>query len=243
MLDNNFDKQLYLAIISEKCHRYEDMYTNIEHIITNTDEFTDQDQFNLISSAFKHKLSNLRESINKLNFLEFNLSKEQTPQSQRIQYITEYKATLINKLITVCNNVTHLIDKHILPKASTADSLTFFYTLKADYLRYIAENILDENKRKTFSEQALNTYNTALSKSDILAYTNVNKLNLMLHLTVFYYEILDNANKAHQLAIETLNNAKQLIKAYNENDEQYRDSFTLISLLESNIRMWDVEME
>jgi hypothetical protein len=216
------------------------MYTNIEHIITNTNEFTDQDQFNLISSAFKHNLSNLRESINKLNFLEYTSSKEQSPKSQ---YIIEYKTTLINKLITFCNGVIDLIDKHILPKSSSADSLTFFYTLKADYLRYIAENILDENAQKTISDQALNTYNTALSKSDILAYTNVNKLNLMLHLTVFYYEILHNTNKAHQLAVETLNNAKQLIKVYSEHDEQYRDSFTLISLLESNIRMWDIEME
>jgi 14-3-3 protein epsilon len=240
MIDNKLDKELYLAIISEKCHRYEDMYTNIEHIITNTNEFTDQDQFNLISSAFKHNLSNLRESINKLNFLEYTSSKEQSPKSQ---YIIEYKTTLINKLITFCNGVIDLIDKHILPKSSSADSLTFFYTLKADYLRYIAENILDENAQKTISDQALNTYNTALSKSDILAYTNVNKLNLMLHLTVFYYEILHNTNKAHQLAVETLNNAKQLIKVYSEHDEQYRDSFTLISLLESNIRMWDIEME
>jgi 14-3-3 protein epsilon len=216
------------------------MYTNIEHIITTSSEFTDQAHLNLISSAFKHNLSHLRESINKLNFLESTSSKDQTPH---YQYITEYKSTLINKLLTFCTNVIQLIDKHIIPKASTADALTFVYTLKADYLRYIAENILDETKRKTFADQALNTYNTALSNSDILAYTNVNKLNLMLHLTVFYYEILHNTNKAHQLAIETLNNAKQLIKAYNENDEQYRDSFTLISLLESNIRMWDVEME
>ena len=244
MIDNNtFDKQLYLAILSEKCHRYDDMYSNIEYIIINSDKFTNQNQINLISSAFKHKLSDMRESINKLNFLEFNSKKEQSPQSQYTQYIVEYKDILINKLVSFCNGVIDLIDKHIIPKLSTAGSKTFFHTLKGDYLRYIAENILDESERKAISERALNAYNTALRNSDKLSYKDANKLNLMLHITVFYYEILQDGDKAHQLAIETLNTAKQLIKTHNENDEAYRDSFKLLSLLESNIRMWDGEME
>lgn len=243
MTETKFDKQLYLAIIAEKCQLYDDMYSNIEYIITNNEALPNQDQSNLISNAFKHKLSLLRDSIYKLSSIEFNTKKDSSSPSEYIQYITEYKNTIINKLITFCNNVIQLIDKYILPKTNTFDSQTIFYTMKGDYLRYIAEISLDESEQKTFTEQALSAYNVALEKSEKLEYTNVNKLNLMLNLTVFYYEILHNANKAHQIAIETLNNAKQLIKAVNEEDEKYRDSFTLVALLEDNIRMWDIEME
>ena len=71
-----------------------------------------------------------------------------------------------------------------------------------------------------------------------LDYKNPVKLGLTLHLSVFYYEVLANPTEACKIAKETLMQAKEVLSGV---DEEYKDSISIVNLLEENLNMWNME--
>ena len=76
----------------------------------------------------------------------------------------------------------------------------FFYKMKGDYYRYIAEYATSEKKNQS-SQKALQAYNDAcIVAKETLQPTDPNKLGLSLNQSVFYKEIMMNPEKALQIA-------------------------------------------
>ena len=46
---------------------------------------------------------------------------------------------IINIVINVCSFLQNLLDKHLIPKAASGESKVFYYKMKGDYYRYLAE--------------------------------------------------------------------------------------------------------
>lgn len=87
------------------------------------------------------------------------------------------------------------MDKHLIPAASTGESKVFYYKMKGDYHRYLAE-FATGNDRKQAAEHSLVAYKSA---SDIamteLPPTHPIRLGLALNFSVFYYEILNSPDR------------------------------------------------
>ena len=231
------EKKIYLAMLSEQCERYTDMIRYLEELITIKKEELNFDERNLLSIAYKNYISEIRNAIRVIMAYE---NKESTRgDSPYLPFIIEYKDKIRQELEKECLNICFKIEKLIMPKLTSKETKVFFGKMKGDYYRYIAENTEGDVKKK-YSDLALNTYNETVAEANNLNYKNSEKLGLLLNLSVFYYEVASNPKEAYSLANETLKKAKEALKGIDEDNEEYKDSLSIVNLLHDNIVMWEM---
>lgn len=239
-MSEKYDKQVYLAMLSEQCSRYEDMMEFLEDMVKQKTEDLTSDERNLLSIAYKNTISLRRQAIRTL--LAYENKEAKKTDSPYLEFIREYKAKVFKELEDLCNKINNTIDSHLLQKANEAEAKVFYHKMKGDYYRYIAENIEGDTKKK-YSDLGIESYNAAMDASKELDYKNSVKLGLALNLSVFYYEVLSNPTEACKIAKETLEKAKADLAGIDEEDEEYKDPISIVNLLQENLNMWNMENE
>ena len=239
-MSENYEKQVYLAMIAEQCSRYEDMINFLEEMIKLKVEDLSSDERNLLSIAYKNSLSLRRTAIRTL--LAYENKEAKKSDSPYIDFIKEYKVKVFKELESVCNKIITTIDSYLLQKAADAEAKVFYNKMKGDYYRYVAENAEDELKKK-YSELGLSAYNVAMEAGKELNYNNSTLLGLALNLSVFCYEVLVNPTEAIRISKETLEKGKKELLGIDEDNEEYRDSISIINLLQENLNMWTMDNE
>lgn len=113
--------------------------------------------------------------------------------------------------------------------------------MKGDYHRYLAEFAGGEAHGKS-AEDAHESYKQA---SDIalndLAPTHPIRLGLALNFSVFYYEVLNSPERACLLAKAAFDDAISVMD--NLEEDQYKDSATIMQLLRDNLTLWTSDMQ
>lgn len=64
------------------------------------------------------------------------------------------------ELRDICSDILSVLDKHLIPCSDTGESKVFYYKMKGDYHRYLAE-FATANDRKEAAENALVAYKAA----------------------------------------------------------------------------------
>ena len=64
------------------------------------------------------------------------------------------------ELNDICNDILNVLDKHLIPCSDTGESKVFYYKMKGDYHRYLAE-FATANERKEAAENSLVAYKAA----------------------------------------------------------------------------------
>ena len=96
----------------------------------------------------------------------------------------------------MCNDILKVLDDHLIPGAQAGESKVFYYKMKGDYHRYLAE-FATGDVRKESSEKAHQAYKSATDiASTELAPTHPIRLGLALNYSVFNYEILNSPERA-----------------------------------------------
>ncbi|CAN0449423.1 unnamed protein product, partial [Discosporangium mesarthrocarpum] len=102
--------------------------------------------------------------------------------------------------------------------------------------RYLAE-FQQGDSRKESADKALEAYQTATSSTVAdMPPTHPIRLGLALNFSVFYYEILNNPEKACKLAKQAFDDAIAELDTLNE--ESYKDSTLIMQLLRDNLTLW-----
>lgn len=101
--------------------------------------------------------------------------------------IKNYRGQVEKELNDICSDILSVLDKHLIPSASTGESKVFYYKMKGDYHRYLAE-FATGSERKDAAENSLVAYKSA---SDIamtdLPPTHPIRLGLALNFSVSIY--------------------------------------------------------
>jgi len=159
----------------------------------------------------------------------------------RIELIKQYRVQVENELRDICLDILDVLDKHLIPTASNGESKVFYYKMKGDYHRYLAE-FASGNDRKEAAENSLVAYKAA---SDIamteLPPTHPIRLGLALNFSVFYYEILNSPERACRLAKAAFDDAIAELDTLSE--ESYKDSTLIMQLLRDNLTLWTSDMQ
>ncbi len=58
---------------------------------------------------------------------------------KRVKLIQSYRTVVEKELDDICGEILTLLDKHLIPSASTVEASVFYLKMKADYHRYLAE--------------------------------------------------------------------------------------------------------
>jgi len=134
-----------------------------------------------------------------------------------------------------------LLDEHLIPTASGGESKVFYLKMKGDYHRYLAE-FRTANDRKESAEHTLLAYKAAQDIALVdLSPTHPIRLGLALNFSVFYFEIMNSAEKACQLAKQAFDDAIAELDTIGE--ESYKDSTLIMQLLRDNLTLWTSDMQ
>ena len=153
---------------------------------------------NILAVAFKNVVGTRRAAWRVLSSIQ---KKENIKgNAENVQKVKTYKSTIENELTGKCQEILDLVEDNLLPNSNSDEAKVFFYKMKADFLRYIAEFAAQDQKTQ-IAQKALRAYEEASGQAkQSLSNTHPLKLGLALNHSVFHYEILQNPEKACAMA-------------------------------------------
>ncbi|KAI5654840.1 hypothetical protein M9H77_32027 [Catharanthus roseus] len=236
-MEKERERQVYLARLAEQAERYDEMVEAMKEVAKMDVELTIEER-NLVSVGYKNVIGARRASWRILSSIE--QKEEGKGHEQNVKRIKTYRQRVEDELTKICSDILSVIDDHLLPASSTGESTVFYYKMKGDYYRYLAE-FKTADDRKEAADQSLKAYEaaTATANSD-LPPTHPIRLGLALNFSVFYYEILNSPERACHLAKQAFDEAIAELDSLNE--ESYKDSTLIMQLLRDNLTLWTSDL-
>ncbi|AWO99668.1 14-3-3 protein epsilon [Scophthalmus maximus] len=229
---------VYQAKLAEQAERYDEMVESMKKVASMDMELSVEER-NLLSVAYKNVIGARRASWRIISSLE---QKEESKGGEdKLKMIREYRKTVEKELKSICNDILDVLDKHLILSAVAGESKVFYYKMKGDYHRYLAE-FATGNDRKEAAENSLVAYKAASDIAMIeLPPTHPIRLGLALNFSVFYYEILNSPDRACRLAKEAFDNAIAELDTLSE--DSYKDSTLIMQLLRDNLTLWTSDVQ
>jgi 14-3-3 protein epsilon len=231
------EDHIYIARLSEQAERYDEMADSMKKVAQMNEELSVEER-NLLSVAYKNVVGARRASLRIVTSIE--QKEESRGKEDHLVKVRAYKKKVEKELSDICNDILDVLDKNLIASSSTAESKVFYYKMKGDYHRYMAESTSDA-PRKEASEKALAAYKSASDIAQELLPTNPIRLGLALNFSVFYYEIMNSPDNAIQLAKQAFDNAIEQLESLT--DDTYKDSTLIMQLLRDNITLWTSNTE
>ncbi|CAN1314065.1 14-3-3-like protein GF14 iota [Linum perenne] len=218
------DGHVYMAKLAEQAERYDEMVECMKKVAKLDCELTVEER-NLLSVGYKNVIGARRASWRK---------EESKGNEQNVKLIKGYRQKVEDELAKICHDILDIIDKHLIPSSASGEATVFYYKMKGDYFRYLAE-FKTESERKDAAEQSLKGY-----ESTELPSTHPIRLGLALNFSVFYYEIMNSPERACHLAKQAFDEAIAELDTLNE--ESYKDSTLIMQLLRDNLTLWTSDL-
>nr|AAF27931.1 14-3-3-like protein [Euphorbia esula] len=234
-MDSSKDREtfVYLAKLAEQAERYDEMVESMKKVANLDVELTVEER-NLLSVGYKNVVGSRRASWRILSSIE---QKEESKGNEiNAKRIKEYRNKVESELSTICSDIMTVIDEHLIPSCNAGESTVFYYKMKGDYYRYLAE-FKAGNDKKEAADQSLKAYQTASTTAETdLPPTHPIRLGLALNFSVFYYEIMNSPERACHLAKQAFDEAISELDTLSE--ESYKDSTLIMQLLRDNLTLW-----
>ncbi|CAK7347151.1 unnamed protein product [Dovyalis caffra] len=236
-MEKERERLVYLARLAEQAERYDEMVEAMKKVAKLDVELTVEER-NLVSVGYKNVIGARRASWRILSSIE--QKEEAKGNEQNVKRIKEYRQRVEDELAKICNDILSVIDQHLIPSSSSGESTVFYYKMKGDYYRYLAE-FKSADERKEAADQSLKAYEAATSTAiSDLPPTHPIRLGLALNFSVFYYEILNSPERACHLAKQAFDDAIAELDSLNE--DSYKDSTLIMQLLRDNLTLWTSDL-
>lgn len=231
------------AKLAEQAERYDDMAASMQKVTEMGEELTNEER-NLLSVAYKNVVGARRSSWRVISSIEQKTEGHEKKQTMA----REYREKIENELREICNDVMGLLDKHLVAKASNAESKVFYLKMKGDYYRYLAEVANAANKSSKLADreyvvgESEKSYQAAFDIAKVQMHpTHPIRLGLALNYSVFFYEIMNASDKACELAKQAFDDAIAELDTLNE--DSYKDSTLIMQLLRDNLTLWTADAQ
>ncbi|CAA7400964.1 unnamed protein product [Spirodela intermedia] len=232
------EELVHLVRLAEKAERYEEMVEFMEKVVAalpEAEELTVEER-NLLSVAYKNVISSLKASWRNTFIREQNIKSH--GDGDRVTAIREYRAELESDLNSLCEGILRLLDTRLIPSATADDSKVFFFRMKGDYLRYLAE-FKTGDPRKDAAESALSAFKAAQDiAEEKLPPMHPIRLGLALNVSDFYFQILKSPEIACTLAEQAYEGALAELMACEGGLSHTKDSIPIMLLLRDNLSLW-----
>mmetsp|Transcript_30357 Transcript_30357/g.49055 ORF Transcript_30357/g.49055 Transcript_30357/m.49055 type:complete len:259 (+) Transcript_30357:85-861(+) len=237
MADTSREDSVYMAKLAEQAERYDEMVEAMKKVAKLNLELTVEER-NLLSVAYKNVIGARRASWRIISSIE--QKEESKGNAAHVSKIRDYRIKVEQELSSICRDILKILVEHLIPNSATGESKVFYYKMKGDYFRYLAEFAAGP-ERQAAADDSLTAYKAA---SDIasteLPPTHPIRLGLALNFSVFYYEILNFPDRACALAKQAFDDA--IAELDTLSDESYKDSTLIMQLLRDNLTLWTSDM-
>ncbi|XP_059281032.1 14-3-3-like protein GF14 iota [Lycium ferocissimum] len=224
---------VYMAKLAELAERYDDMVDSMKKV-AKLDAGLTVEERNLLYVGYRNVIGARRASWRIISSIE--QKEELKGNENNVKLIKGYHQKVEEELSKICRDIIEIIDKHLIPSVGTRDATVFYYKMKGDYYRYLAEFKTGQEKKEA-SEQSLKGYEaaTATANSDLPS-THPIRLSLALNYSVFYYEIMNSPERALHLAKQAFDEA--IAELDTSSEESSNDSILIMQLLKDNLMLW-----
>merc|ERR1711907_669454 len=144
------ENKVYQAKLAEQAERYEEMVESMKEVCSMVTGELSLEERNLLSVAYKNVVGARRASVRIVSSIQ--TKEESKGNEEHVTIIKAYKSRIEDGLDKVCNEILEVLDKSLIPKSSTADSKVFYYKMKGDYYRYLAEFAASGKKEEVSKE-------------------------------------------------------------------------------------------
>jgi len=238
------DKKLEaLSQAAEAAERYDDMVKIIQALVKKKlekQEGLSGDVRNLLSVAYKNVVGVKRSSWRMLN--------DEDQFDIKAEILSNYKKQVEQELEELCKEVLGLLQKLAKQngdrvksaedeqkKSELNECQIFYLKMIGDYYRYLTEAFKTSGDYK---EECNKNYSEAMDLALAhLPATHPTRLGLALNYSVCHYEILDQPDKACDLAKKAFDEAIEKLDSLN--DSSYKDSTLIMQLLRDNLTIWN----
>ena len=131
------EDSVFLTKLAEQAERYEEMVENMKDVASAGQELSVEER-NLLSVAYKNVIGTRRASWRIVSSIEQKEESKENSEHQ-IKLIKDYRAKIEAELTKISDDILSVLDKHLIPSASSGESKVFYYKMKGDYHRYLAE--------------------------------------------------------------------------------------------------------
>ena len=231
------EDSVYLAKLAEQAERYEEMVENMKTVASSGQELSVEER-NLLSVAYKNVIGARRASWRIVSSIE--QKEEAKGNEHQVNLIRDYRSKIETELTNICDDILTVLKEHLIPTAQSGESKVFYYKMKGDYHRYLAEFATGE-KRKEAADASLEAYKSASEVAVTeLPPTHPIRLGIAFNFSVFYYEIMNYPDRAWHLAKNPFDDAIAELDTLSE--ESYKDSTLIMQLLRDNLTLWTSDM-
>ncbi|CAO3682788.1 hypothetical protein G6F70_002999 [Rhizopus microsporus] len=235
---NEREDKVYMAKIAEQAERYDEMVSFMKDVAKMGIDLTVEER-NLLSVAYKNVIGARRASWRIVSSIE--QKEEMKGHETQVSKIKQYREKIESELYEVCADILSLLDEHLIPSAKEKEVQVFYYKMKGDYHRYVAEYATG-SAREDAAHAAREAYENATQIAQAeLAPTHPIRLGLALNYSVFYYEIYNSPDKACHLAKHAFDDA--IAELDNLSEESYKDSTLIMQLLRDNLTLWTSDLQ
>ncbi|KAF1867435.1 hypothetical protein Lal_00049864 [Lupinus albus] len=145
---------VYTAKLAEQAERYEEMVEAMKNVAKLNVELTVEER-NLLSVGYKNVVGARRASWRILSSIE--QKEESKGNDLNVKRIREYRQKVESELDKICSDIMIVIDEHLIPSGPGGEPSVFFYKMKGDYYRYLAE-FKSGDDRKEAADQSMKAY-------------------------------------------------------------------------------------
>ncbi|CAI9785289.1 unnamed protein product [Fraxinus pennsylvanica] len=229
------ENHVYMAKLAEQAERYDEMVESMK-MVAKLDVELSVEERNLLSVGYKNVIGARRASWRIMSSIE--QKEESKGNENNVKLIKGYRQKVEEELSKICYDILSIIDKHLVPSSGSGEATVFYYKMKGDYFRYLAEFKTDQ-ERKEAADLSLKGYEASTANTDLPS-THPIRLGLALNFSVFYYEIMNSPERACHLAKQAFDEAIAELDTLSE--ESYKDSTLIMQLLRDNLTLWTSDL-
>ncbi|KAF4666226.1 hypothetical protein FOZ61_010043 [Perkinsus olseni] len=232
------EKNVYISKLAEQAERYDEMADYMKAVAETGSELSVEER-NLLSVAYKNAVGSRRASWRIVSSVEQKESSKGNTTNADIA--KGYREKVEAELQEICDKILALLDKYLIPSSKSGESQVFYYKMKGDYYRYIAEFSSGDTKSKA-ADDAYQAYKeaTSIAQKELLV-THPIRLGLALNFSVFYYEVLNQPDEACKMARQSFEDA--IAELDNVSEDSYKDSTLIMQLLRDNLTLWTSDQD
>ncbi|XP_036297785.1 14-3-3 protein theta-like [Pipistrellus kuhlii] len=218
------------AKLAKQAQRYEDMATFMKAATEQGAELAEEER-GLLWVAYRRVVSSRRAAWRVISSIE----RKTDASDQQLRVTKDFRETVESELRGICTTVLELLDQYLLAHATNPESKVFYLKMKGDYFRYLAE-VAPGDDRKQMIDHTQGAYREAMdiSKRELQP-THPIHLGLARNFSIFYYEILNDAQLACALAKTAFGEA---VAELHKLKDPHKDSILILQLLRDNLILW-----
>lgn len=216
------EEVLYLVKIANQAERHSDCIDFLTVVIKRSSQDLTTEEFHILVEAYMNEVGSRRSSLRSLRSAH---------QPELAQSLASMRSLIETEVLKRCSHMLFLLDL-LLDKAASAEKRVTYLKMKGLYAGYACETHLKGSKE--FAEKGLLAYRDALN----VARTELSPLHVLLsdvvlNLSIFYYEVMQDRESACALVQSTLSEATQYQASLS------REVLFVLQLLRDNLALWN----